>query len=277
MLSKLKVISILITLLFIWSCGDKNEKIITLEENNLEKQMIEAYNKGFEALEKGDVLYAAKNFNLVENLFPQSVWAKKSIIMAAYAYYVQDYYGDSIYELTRFNKQYPKNKYTPYAYYLLALNYYETIVNEKKDIKPLLKSKNYFEFLITNYPETDFALDAKYKLLAIKNILASKELHIAKYYLQRKKWIPAINRLKIIIQEYDETIYVEEAIHRLVEVNYKIGLEEESKKYAKLLGYNYLSGIWYKESYRIFNKKYLNPKDQIKKNSIIKKFKILLD
>lgn len=272
---------VLITLmLLITSCGNKEKKVTNIEENILKKQMIEAYNKGFTALQDGDVLYAAKNFNLVENLFPQSVWAKKSIIMSAYAYYSQNYYGDSIFELERFNKLYPPNNYTAYAYYLLGMNYYETIIDEKKDIEPILKSKKYFNYLIKNYPNNDFALDAQYKLLAIENLLASKELYIAKYYLQKEKWIPAMNRLKTIVTEYDKTIYVEEALHRLVEVNYKVGLVEESKKYAKLLGYNYLSSSWYERSYKILNKKYSTSEEQFKKdkkNGIIKKFKKIFE
>ena len=272
---------VLITLmLLITSCGNKEKKVTNIEENILEKQMIEAYNKGFTALQDGDVLYAAKNFNLVENLFPQSVWAKKSIIMSAYAYYSQNYYGDSIFELERFNKLYPPNNYTAYAYYLLGMNYYETIIDEKKDIEPILKYKKYFNYLIKNYPNNDFALDAQYKLLAIENLLASKELYIAKYYLQKEKWIPAMNRLKTIVTEYDKTIYVEEALHRLVEVNYKVGLVEESKKYAKLLGYNYLSSSWYERSYKILNKKYSTSEEQFKKdkkNGIIKKFKKIFE
>lgn len=274
-----KIILILITLLLI-SCGDKTDKKITLEETTLEKQMIDAYEKGMKALEEGDILFAVKNFNLAENIFPQSGWAPKTIIMSAYAYYSQDYYGDAIYEIERYLAKHPDGEYESYAYYLMGLSYYESIIDEKKDIKPILKSKKYFNYLKVNYPDSDFVIDANYKIILIENLLASKELYIARYYLQKEKWIPAINRLKTILKIYDETIYVEEAIHRLVEVYYKIGLEEESKKYAKLLGYNYLSSSWYEESYKVFNKNYLNPKDQIKKNKknkIIKTFKSLLD
>jgi len=274
-----KITLILITLLLV-SCGDKNNKKITLAEVNLEQQMADLYKKGMKALEEGDVLFAVKNFQLAENIFPQSRWAPKTIIMSAYAFYSQDYYGDAIYELERYLAKYPNGEYTSYVYYLIGLSYYESIVDEKKDINPILNSKKYFDFLKINYPNSDFAIDASYKLLLIENLLASKELYIARYYLKKKKWIPAINRLKTIIEVYDETIYVEEAIHRLVEVYYKIGLEEESKKYAKLLGYNYLSSSWYEESYKVFNKNYISPKNQIKKNKknmIIKKFKSLFE
>jgi len=275
----LKTLTI-VFLVLLNSCGDKNEKKIILDKTNLELQMIKAYRQGVEALEEGDALYAATNFKMAQNLFPQSEWAAKSNIMAAYAYYSQDYYGDAISELEQFIKTYPKNKYEAYAYYLIALCHYERIVDEKKDLKPLIKSKEYFKSLVEMYPSTDFAIDAKFKILLIENIMASKEIYIAKYYLKKEKWIPAINRFKNVLTHYSETQYVEEAIHRLVEVYYKIGLEQESRKYAKLLGYNYLSSEWYEESYKVFNKEYENSKDKIiknKQNRVIKNFKKLFD
>ena len=257
----------------------KNEEVVTkVKGDSLEEQMIEAYNKGIEALDEGDALYAAKNFNTVENIYPQSIWAPRSVLMAAYSYYSQDYYGDAISELKRFLKNYPLNDNYPYAYFLIATCYYELIVDEKKDLSSILESKKYYKILLDEYPNTDFSLDAKFKLLMIDNILASKEIYIGNYYVQRKKWIPAINRYKNVIENYGETEFVEEALHRLVEVNYTLGLENEAKKYAILLGYNYQSSEWYKESYRVFNKKYENPIDRIKKdkqNIIIRKFKEL--
>ena len=268
----------LIILLLLSGCKGKKEQEIVLDSKDLELQMIEAYNEGLKALDEGDVLFAAKNFNAVENIYPQSIWAPRSILMAAYSYYSQDYYGDAIFELNRFLKNYPLNENTAYAYFLLATCHYERIVDEKKDLSPLLKSKKYFEIIMSDFPNTDFSLDAKFKLSLIENTLASKENYIANYYLSQKKWIPAIKRFKYIVENYDETDYVEEALHRLVEVNYIIGLEEEAKKYAILLGYNYQSSKWYEESYRVFNKTYINPKSKIKKNKqnlIIRKFKEL--
>ena len=260
------------------NCSGKKEKEVDIKGLDLEAEMIEAYNEGLKALEEGDVLFAAKNFNAVENLYPQSIWASRSVLMAAYSYYTQDYYGDSISELKRFIRNYPTNENLAYAYFLLGTCYYELIVDEKKDLSSLLNSKKYFDIVIKKYPNTDFALDAKFKLDLIANILASKEIYIGKYYMSKKKWIPAINRFRNVVNNYEKTEYVEEAIHRLVEVNYMIGLENEAKKYAALLGYNYQSSEWYKESYRVFNKDYEDPKDKIKKNKqnvIIRNFKKL--
>ena len=261
------IFTIILTLtIFLYGCGKQEEKKIILDSRDIESQMIEAYNKGLEALAEGDTLFAAKNFNTVENIYPQSVWAPRSILMASYAYYVDSYYGDAISELKRFLKKYPENENSPYAYYLLATCYYELIIDEKKDLSSILKSKEYFQYVTNNYPSTDFSIDAKFKLSLIDNILASKELYIGKYYFDKKKWIPAINRFKNIVNNFEETEYVEEALHRLVEIYYIIGLEAESKKYAALLGYNYQSSEWYKETYRVFNKKYENPVNQIKKD-----------
>ena len=274
------VFLILTSLTFFVGCKSKKEEKIVLDSKDLESQMTEAYNEGLKALEEGDVLFAAKNFNIVENIYPQSIWAPRSVLMAAYSYYSQDYYGDAIAELKRFIKNYPENENTSYAYFLLATCYYELIVDEKKDLSSIIKSKEYFDIIIDNYPNTDFALDAKFKLLLIDNILASKEIYIGKYYLTKKKWIPAMNRFKNVVNSYEETDYVEEAIHRLVEINYILGLENEAKKYAVLLGYNYKSSKWYKESYRVFNKEYKDPIKQIKKDKgskIFKKFKELFD
>ena len=253
----MKNLFLIICLVFLFSCAQKSEEISTrIEGDSLESQMIEAYNAGVAALEQGDILFATKKFNEAELLFPQSEWAPKASLMASYAYWKEAYYKNSVEELKRFIKLYPKNENLNYAYYLLAMNYYDSIVDEKKDLRPLTEAKRYFNIVIEKYPESDYALDGKYKLELIDDLLAAKEIFIARHYIKKEKWIAAINRLKIIVSDYDTTIYIEEALHRLVEVYYLIGLEEESKKYAKTLGYNYQSSKWYKESYRIFNKDY---------------------
>ena len=270
----------IIFFIFVTSCSKDDKKITIIEEKEIQLQMIDAYKEGVEALEDGDVLFAAKKFNEAEILFPQSIWAPKSALMAAYAYYSQDYYDDAIYELERFIKVYVKDKRIPYARFLLAMCYYEEIVDEKKDLGPLLKAQDQFKFIIKTYPDSDFALDAKFKLDLINDILASKEIYLGRYYIKKRKWIAAINRFKQVVDYYDTTIYVEEALHRLVEIHYRIGLIDESKKYANLLGYNYQSSKWYAESYTIFNKDYESPIKKTNKkkgNFIIRKFKALFE
>ena len=263
-------------LIIISSCSSKNDKISILEDENLELQMIDAYKDAYEELESGDVIYAAKKFNEAELLYPQSEWAPKSVLLAAYSYYSLNYYDEALSELNRFFKKYPKHKNIDYAHFLYAMCYYENIVDEKKDLEPLLISKKRFQFIVQNFPDTDFAQDANFKINLINDVLASKEMYLGKYYIKKQKWAAAINRFKNILELYGTTIYVEEALHRLVETNYKIGLTEEAKKYANLLGYNYQSSQWYEQSYKIFNKEY-QTSYQIKKDkgSVFNKFKKL--
>ena len=272
----------IILIIFTNSCSKKEEKISIIKEKEINLQMIDAYKEGVEAFEQGDVLFAAKKFNEAEILFPQSKWAARSILMAAYSYYSQDYYYDTISELERFIQKYPKHERLNYAHFLLAICYYEQIVDEKKDIGPLLNAQKEFKFIIKNYPDSDFALDSKFKLDLINDVLASKEIFLGRYYMKKEKWIAAINRFKQVVQHYDTTIYIEEALHRLVELHYRIGLIDEAKKYAKLLGYNYQSSKWYEASYIIFNKDYDSPIRKINKNKkkgnfIIRKFKSLFE
>ena len=263
--------------LFLSHCA-KEEKTSLIVEEDVELQMTRAFKEGYDAFRDGDSLFAAKKFNEAELLFPQSSWAPKAALMAAYVYYAQDYYFDAEFELNRFIRTYPKNPDLNYAHFLLAMCYYEKIVDEKKDIGPLLQAQEKFNFIIREYPNSDYALDAKYKLDLIQEYLASKEMYIASHYMKKKKWIASINRYKTVIEQYDKTIYVEEALHRLVELYYTIGLENESQKYASLLGYNYQSSKWYEKSFKIFNKKYKSKLELKKeKESMLKKFKKIFD
>ena len=277
----IKILGLLFFFILSISCSKEGVKTSAITEKSLELQVKEAYLEGMEALDEGDIFFAAKKFNEVEILFPQSELAPKSSLMAAYAYYSQDYYIDCISELERFLRIYKFHKNLDYAYYLLALSYYEQIADEKKDTRSILKSKEYFDFLVNNFPNTEYAIDARFKIDLINDILAAKEMYVGRYYIERKKWIPAINRFKEVINNYNTTVYVEEALHRLVEIHYILGLKEESKKYASVLGYNYQSSKWYEESFIIFNKNYkknkLNKDKKERKSKILNKFKSLID
>ena len=273
----IRLFCVTIIFLSLISCSKKIQDTPTINQNNLELQTIEAYREGLKELEKGDVLYAAKKFNEAEILFPQSEIAPQAALMAAYSYYSQNYYSDSIAELERFLKVYPNHKNLAYAEYLLGLCYYEQIVDEKKDLKSIENSKRIFLNIIKKYPKTDFAIDSEFKLDLIVDILASKEMYIGRYYFEKQKWIPAINRFKFVIDNYEKTVYVEEALHRMVEIYYIIGLEEEARKYATLLGYNYKSSKWYEQSYSVFNKNYKTYRIKKENNSILKKLKSLFN
>ena len=272
-------INLIFILIVFASCSKDKIVDTSINQKSLDLQVLEAYKEGKEYLEAGDVLFAAKKFNEAETLFPQSNWAPRSALMAAYSYYSKDYYGDAIAELERFIRVYPNHSSLDYVYYLLGISHYEQIVDEKKDLQSITKSKQYFEIVLNNFPNTEYAIDSEFKIGLINDILASKEMYIGRYYFSKKKWIPSINRFNVVIDEYQTTIYVEEALHRLVEIHYTIGLTEEAKKYAKLLGYNYGSSKWYERSYSVFNKMYEKNRIQVKKEkkSILKKTRSLFE
>ena len=273
---KFKYVFLLIFIL-IFSCSKKEKDVSILKEKNLETQMIEIYNEAMEEFEKGDVIFAGKKFNEAELLYPQSIWAPRAVLMSAYGHFSQGYYNYAVNDLERFLVKYKNHPQSDYAYYLLALCHYDQIVDEKKDLNEIVKAEKYFQLILNDYPNTDYAQDAKFKLDYIVEIMASKEMYIARYYVQREKWIPAIKRFKKVVNEYDTTIFVEEALHRLVELHYKIGLISEAEKYALLLGYNYRSSVWYEESYKILNTNYKRKKIDTKKEkeTILKRFKKL--
>ena len=269
-----------ISIVFISACQNNEEKISIIEERDLDLQMIDAYKEGLNFLDDNYPLKAAEKFNEAELLYPQSLWAPRSSLMSAYSFYYGSYYIDAIEELKRFKEIYPNHERIVYVYYLLGMCHYEQIADEKKDLGSIVDAQQNFKYVLDNYPDSDFALDSQFKLELIQEILASKEMYLAKYYIEKEKWIPAINRYKNILDKFETTIYVEEALHRLVEIHYKIGLIDESKKYAALLGYNYQSSEWYRESYKVFNKDYekiiKKRKKQKNKASTLEKIKSLL-
>ncbi len=278
----IKYFFVVLAIILLTSCSKNVEKESIIKEKNLESQVYEAYEEGMKSLNKGDAIFAAKKFNEAEILFPQSSMAPKSALMAAYSYYSQNYYLDAIAELERFLRVYPSHKNIDYANYLLAVSFYELIVDEKKDTKSISNAKKYFTIVKKKYPNTEYAIDADFKLDLLNDIIASKEMYVARYYFQRKKWIPAINRFRTVVDKYDTTIYVEEALHRLVECYYTLGLTNEAQKYANVLGYNYQSSIWYEKSYSVFNKSYKKQKNKIKENksnqnTILNKIKSIVD
>ncbi len=268
-----------ICLIFLSTCGSPEKKTVK-ESLPIKEKAIKVYKEGLEALEKSDYFFASKKFSEAEILLPQSDWAAKSALMTGYCFYSINFYDEAILNLERFTKTYPASKDLDYAHYLIAISYYEQILDEKKDIEPLVKSKDKIEFFLQKYPDTDYAIDLRFKLELVINQLAAKEISIARYYIKNEKWIAAINRLKVVVEDYDNTIFIEEALFRLVEIYYKIGLENEAKATAALLGYNYNSSEWYKRSYKILNKSYSEPiiKTKGKDDGLIKRTvkKILL-
>ncbi len=274
----MKIIYILLILISLLNCSKDSQEISIIKETSQELEMISSYNEAYEALSDGDPYFAAKKFLEAEISYPQSIWAPRSALMASYSYYLQNYYTEAISNLERYLKTYPNDKNISYAHYLIAMCYFESIVDEKRDSGSIIKAKEKFEFIVKNYPSSEFSLDANFKLNFIEDLLASKEMYIARHYIKKGKWIAASNRLKIVVEDYNQTIFIEEALHRLVEINYNLGLDSEAQKYAKILGYNYLSSEWYKKTYKIFNKNYsvvYNQEIKKDKNKVIDKFKKL--
>jgi outer membrane protein assembly factor BamD len=274
-MNRIHFLLIVFSIFFINSCSNQEKEISTIKETRQDLEIATAYQEAYKALDDGDPYFAAKKFLEAELLFPQSEWASMSALMAAYSFYLQNYYAEALSNLERFLITYPKDKNLAYVHYLIEMCYYETIEDEKRDSAPLIKAKNKFIYIMENFPSTDFYIDAKFKIGLINDISASKEMYLGRHYIKKGKWVAAINRFKYVIEEYDQTVFIEEALHRLVEINYRIGLVEESEKFAGLLGYNYLSSEWYKKSYKVFNKNYGIKKIKKEKKGVIQKFKKL--
>ena len=236
------------------SCSGAKKDVIYEPSNKLNPY--DLYKEGIEAFEINDYFFASKKFSEAELNFENIELAAKSAIMSSYSLYGISFYDDALQNLERYLRTYPADKNVIYAHYLIAIIYFEQIEDEKKDLNPLMEANKKIEFFLNKYPNSDYAIDLRFKKDLIVNQLAAKELFVAKYYISTQKWIPAINRLKIIVNKYDKTIFIEEALHRLVEIHYHLGLENEAKKYAKILGYNYNSSEWFKQSYKVLNKNY---------------------
>ena len=271
-------VALLIIIVFTLLSCSKNKEVLYEPTSKVDPYTI--YNEAMESFNKNDFYFANKKFTQAELNFKNVNSAAKAAIMSSFCLYSINFYDEAVENLNRFLKLYPADKNVIYAHYLIAIIYFEQISDEKKDLKPLLNADEKIDFFIKNYPETDYSLDLKFKKDLIQNQLAAKELYVAKYYISIQKWVPAINRLKKIIEDYEKTVFIEEALHRLVEINYYLGLEKEAKKYAKILGYNYNSSQWFEQSYKILNKDYKIKKAKIetKKDSgflkkILKKIK----
>jgi len=254
-----------ILIIFLTISCSKKEPELKIPANK--EKSFEIYKEAVKAMNDGNYFFASKKFSEAETILPQIEFSAKAALMSSFCLYSINFYPEATANLERFINQYPADKNVAYAHYLIALTLYEQILDEKKDIKPLIETKKKIIFFLQNYPDTEYALDLKFKLDLVNNQLAAKEMYIAKYYITTQKWIPAINRLKVIINDYSKTVFIEEALHRLVEVYYRVGLTDEAKSSAAILGYNYNSSEWYEQTYKILNKSYkLRKKSEIKKD-----------
>ena len=275
----MRLLIILIFILTLFSCTKKDAREIQLPSTK--QEAMDVYKDALNSMEEGQFLMASEKFDKSESLLPQTIWAAKSALMSSYCLYTISFYDEAILNLKRFKKLYPADPNMDYANYLIAVIYYEQILDEKKDIEKLIFTKKAIEDFLKKYPNTDYAMDLKFKLDLVINQMAAKEISIARFYIKNEKWIPAINRLKIVVDEYDKTIFVEEALFRLVEIYYRIGLIEEAKAAASLLGYNYNSSEWYEKSYTVLNKNYkpIRMQDDKEEKNLVNRIKkiFLLD
>ena len=249
----LKFFKLLIFFALLQSCSPKTD-VIYQPNNKIDPYS--SYKEGLEAFEQNNFFFANKKFSEAEINFKVPRLAAKSAIMASYSLYGINFYNQAEENLNRYLTTYPGDTNVMYAHYLLAIISFEQISDERHDLKPLLDAEKKIDLFLKKYPNSEYAMDLSFKKDLVNNQFAAKELYVAKYYISVQKWIPAINRLKIIVKNYDKTVFIEEALHRLVEIHFHLGLKEEAKKYATILGYNYNSSKWFEKSYKILNKNY---------------------
>ena len=268
-----RILVYIISILILTSSCIKPKKKNEVEIPSGKERAFEIYREAVDLMNTNQLFLASKKFSEAEMIMPQIELSAKASLMSSYCLYSINFYEEAIANLERFIIKYPANKNIPYANYIIVLSVYEQILDEKKDIEPALESRRKIEKYLKEFPNTEYALDLKFKLDLVNNQLAAKELYVAKHYIQSQKWVPAINRLKKIVEEYEETIFIEEALHRLVEIYYKVGLVEEAKAVAAVLGYNYNSSKWYEQSYKILNKNYKikGPTNMPKEDGLIKR------
>lgn len=236
------------------ACGGGNKK-----DSYIEKPVDDLYNQAMDQMVEKRYAEAAKTFEAVESQHPYSVWATKSQLMSAYAYYEDDDYGQAIIEADRFIQLHPGNRDVAYAYYLKAISYYVQIVDVGRDQKTTELALKALEDVIRRFPDSKYARDAKLKLDFTRDHLAGKEMEIGRYYLKRGDYLAAMNRFKRVIDNYQTTTHVPEALERLTECDLALGLTGEAKRNTAVLGYNYPGSKWYQDAYELITKKAGNP------------------
>ena len=271
-LLKKKIKLVFISLIFIiYGCKSNNELI---KKPEIIPPLHILYKSAYDAFNNGDWQTSLERFQKVETRYSYTEWAPKASMMIMYIYYeVSDYYKTLEYA-RKFKKTYPVSKYIDYIDYIVALSFYEQIGTVARDQTYTKASLDEFKKILKNYPNSSYAEDAKFKIDLINEQLAGKEMYIARFYIKKSKWISAIKRLDNIVNNYNTTIFIEEALHRLVEIYYNLGNVELAKKYAVILGYNFNDSNWYKKSYKIVgNKDYRieEKKQKIKLKDRVKK------
>lgn len=240
---------------------DKKEKLAYIERP---AELI--YNQAYERVDRGDWDRAKLFFQEVERQHPFSKWARRAMLMSAYASYRTADYEESIATARRFISLHPGNDSTPYAYYLVAINYYDQIFDVGRDQATTVSAEAALRQVVRRYPDSDYARDARLKLELTQDHLAGKEMSVGRYYLKQNQQLAAILRFKNVVRDYDTTSQTEEALHRLVEAYVSLGIINEAKLVGSVLGHNYPNSRWYADSYKLLEGYGVDLEAELKKN-----------
>jgi len=240
---------------FLTACSSTDEEVSYQEEP---VQIL--YNRALAQLNSENYLEAARGFDEVERQHPYSVWSTKAQVMSSFAYYQSNKYDQAILAADRFIELHPGNKDVPYAYYLIAISYYEQITGVGRDQKVTRQALEALQKVVRRFPNTEYARDAQLKIDLTRDHLAGKEMEIGRYYQKSKHYVAAINRFRQVIERYQTTTHVPEALHRLTENYLALGIKDEAQNSAAVLGYNFPGSEWYQDSYALLDENYLRPK-----------------
>lgn len=263
--------------LFLISCSStdiKKEQASISKKKTIPLNVI--YKIALENFEKGNYADAEIQFKTVETDYSYSNWAAKAKLIRAYIFYDSGRYIESLTLLQNFKKRYPGSKEIDYVEYLIGICLFEQVNFISLSQENTNLALRQFQKVIDNFPNSSYASDAKYKIDLLNEQLSGKELYLARYYIKRKKWLPAIYRLDNIVKNYQSTIFIEEALHRLVEIHFNLGNVDAAKKYASILGYNYNQSDWYKKSYNLLEAKNIYLENSKQKTNLKEKIKKLI-
>jgi outer membrane protein assembly factor BamD len=235
----------------------------TSDKLEYEERPVDAlYNEAMDALEAGEAKRAAELFDEVERQHPYSPWATRAQMLSAYSYYEADQYDEAIAALDRYIRLHPASPDIPYAHYLKGISFYERITDVERDQSMTLEARNAFEQLITRYPASPYARDARLKLDLINDHLAGKEMSVGRFYLRQGHQLAAINRFRRVVEDYQTTMHVPEALHRLAEAYTVLGLDNEARRMAAILGHNYPDSDWYVDAYELVENRQIRVRDE---------------
>jgi len=239
------------------ACSPSNPK-----DDYVEKPVEELYNSAMDMMDNGEYQKASKAFDEVDRQHPYSTWATKAQLMSAYALYERNKYDEALVGLDRFIQLHPGNRDTAYAYYLRALCYYEQITDVGRDQKMTEQALKSLQEVIDRFPSSSYARDARLKIDLARDHLAGKEMSIGRHYQDRGQYLAALNRFKLVAEQYQTTTHVPEALHRMVEVYTALGLEGDARRVASVLGHNFPGSAWYEDSYAIVERGASDPSNR---------------